>query len=155
MSTSYRPLVDLNYKDLKKKCTDIEFVKHENSSNKWGEILHKDGNWLHFYEFKNKVCGFTRYGGNYVDSIINHIEQVMSVPIYDEYFILTPRLRGSGRSTGTVDGILDTTFVLNDFIDKTVSKGEPAASSTNIVGKDAPTSASEPCGELIKGFTLP
>ena len=85
MSTSYRPLVDLNYKDLKKKCTDIEFVKHENSINKWGEILHKDGNWLHFHEFKNKVCGFTRYGMNDVDFIIRHMEQVMNVPIYDEY----------------------------------------------------------------------
>tara|TARA_R100001509_G_C4673049_1_gene150812 strand:+ start:136 stop:480 length:345 start_codon:yes stop_codon:yes gene_type:complete len=85
MSTNYEPLKDLSYKKMKKLCTDIEFVKNENSSNKWGEIIHKDGNWLHFYEVNNKVCGFTRYGRNDVEDMIAHIQFKMGVPIYDEY----------------------------------------------------------------------
>tara|TARA_R110002153_G_scaffold26953_5_gene83904 strand:- start:4913 stop:5257 length:345 start_codon:yes stop_codon:yes gene_type:complete len=85
MSTNYEPLKDLSYKKMKKVCTNIEFVKDENSSNKWGEIIRKDGNWLHFYEVNNKVCGFTRYGQNDVEDIISHIQFKMGVPIYNEY----------------------------------------------------------------------
>ena len=85
MSTNYEPLKDISYKKMKKLCTDIEFVKNEYSSNKRGEIIHKDGNWLHFYEVNNKVCGFTRYGQNHVEDIISHIQFKMGVPIYDEY----------------------------------------------------------------------
>lgn len=85
MSTYYRPLKDLSYKDMKKKCTDIEFVKNENASNKWGEIIHSDGNWLHFYEFDDKVVSFARYGQNYVEGMIEHIAFTMLTPIFDEY----------------------------------------------------------------------
>ena len=85
MSTSYEPLTNLCYKKMKRVCTDIEFVKDENSSNKWGEIIRKDGNWLHFYEDGHNVCGFKRYGSNNVEEIISHIQFKMGVPIYDEY----------------------------------------------------------------------
>ena len=70
---------------MKRVCTDIEFVKDENSSNKWGEIIRKDGNWLHFYEDGHNVCGFKRYGSNNVEEIISHIQFKMGVPIYNEY----------------------------------------------------------------------
>ena len=60
-------------------------MKNEHSCNKWGEIIHKDGNWLHFYEVNNKVCGFTRFGLNDVEDMIAHIQFKMGVPIYDEY----------------------------------------------------------------------
>ena len=85
MSTNYEPLKELSYKKMKKVCTDIEFVKNENSCNKWGEIIRKDGNWLHFYENNNKVYNFTRYGQNDVEDIIAHIQFKMGVPIYNEY----------------------------------------------------------------------
>lgn len=85
MSTNYEPLKDLSYKKMKRVCTDIEFVKSEHSQNKWGEIIHKEGNWLHFYEVNNKVCCFTRYGQNDVEDMIAHIQFKMGVPIYDEY----------------------------------------------------------------------
>ena len=85
MSTNYEPRRSLSYKNMKAKCTDIEFVKSEHSSNKWGEVIHKDGNWLHFYEVNNKICSFTRYGGNHVEDIIAHIQFKMGVPIYNEY----------------------------------------------------------------------
>ena len=85
MSTNYEPLRNLCYKKMKRVCTDIEFVKNENSCNKWGEIIHKDGNWLHFYEVNNKVYNFTRYGQNNVEDIIAHIQFKMDVPIYDDY----------------------------------------------------------------------
>ena len=78
----------------------------------------------------------------------------VEMPIYDEYFIVTPRLRSTGGTVGTIGGILDATVVLNDFIIDAVSKGEPSVSTTNVVGKDKPTSASEPCGDLIKGFII-
>ena len=85
MSTNYEPLKDLSYKKMKKVCTNIEFVKDENSSNKWGEIIRKDGNWLHFYEDGHNVCGFKRYGQNDVEDIISHIQFKMGVPIYSEH----------------------------------------------------------------------
>ena len=89
MSTNYEPLRYLCYKKMKKVCTDIEFVKSENSSNKWGEIIRKKGSengyWLHFYEVNGNVCGFTRYGFNNVEEIIAHIQSKMGVPIYNEY----------------------------------------------------------------------
>ena len=85
MSTNYEPLKDLSYKKMKRVCTDIEFVKNENSSNKWGEVIRQNDNWLHFYETDNKVCSFARYGANDVESIIGHIQFRMGVPIYDEY----------------------------------------------------------------------
>ena len=85
MSTNYEPLKELSYKKMKKVCTDIEFVKNENSSNKWGEVIRQNDNWLHFYETDNKVCSFARYGANDVESIIGHIQFRMGVPIYDEY----------------------------------------------------------------------
>ena len=85
MSTYYEPKIKLSYKKMKKVCTDIEFVKSEHSSNKWGEIIHKDGNWLHFYEVNNKVYNFTRYGQNNVEDIIAHIQFKMGVPIYSEH----------------------------------------------------------------------
>ena len=85
MSTNYEPLKDLSYKKMKRVCTDIEFVKSEHSSNKWGEIIRQDGNWLHFYETDNKVCSFTRWGANDVEDIIEHIQFKMGVPIYNEY----------------------------------------------------------------------
>ena len=89
MSTNYEPLKELSYKKMKRVCTDIEFVKNENSSNKWGEIIRKKGSengyWLHFYEVNNNVCGFTRYGSNNVEEIIAHIQFKMGVPIYSEH----------------------------------------------------------------------
>ena len=85
MSTDYIPMKDLSYKQMKSKCKDIEFVKSEHSSNKWGEVIHKNGNWLHFYEVNNKVCSFTRFGQNDVEEIISHIQFKMGVPIYNEY----------------------------------------------------------------------
>ena len=85
MSTYYEPKRKLSYKKMKKVCTDIEFVKSEHSSNKWGEVIRQNDNWLHFYEVNNKVCSFARYGQNDVESIIGHIQFRMGVPIYDEY----------------------------------------------------------------------
>jgi len=89
MSTDYEPLRNLSYEQMKTKCTDIEFVKNENSSNKWGEIIRKkgseDGYWLHFYEDGYNVCGFKRYGSNNVEEIISHIQFKMGVPIYSEH----------------------------------------------------------------------
>ena len=87
MSTNYEPLKDLSYKKMKKVCKDIEFVKSEYSSNKWGEVIihNESGDCLHFYEVNNKVCSFTRYGGNHVEDMIAHIQFKMGVPIYNEY----------------------------------------------------------------------
>tara|TARA_Y100000592_G_C5206477_1_gene192981 strand:+ start:143 stop:493 length:351 start_codon:yes stop_codon:yes gene_type:complete len=87
MSTDYVPMKDLSYKQMKSKCTDIEFVKSEHSQNKWGEVIiqKESRDCLHFYDYKNKVCGFTRFGINQVQDMIAHIQFKMGVPIYDEY----------------------------------------------------------------------
>ena len=87
MSTNYEPRRSLSYKNMKAKCTDIEFVKSEYSSNKWGEVIihNESGDCLHFYEVNNKICSFTRYGLNHVEDIIAHIQFKMGVPIYNEY----------------------------------------------------------------------
>ena len=87
MSTNYEPLKDLSYKKMKRVCTDIEFVKSEHSQNKWGEVIihNESGNCLHFYDYKDKVCGFTRFGLNQVEDMISHIQFKMGVPIYNEY----------------------------------------------------------------------
>jgi Zn-finger domain-containing protein len=87
MSTDYIPMKDLSYKQMKSKCKDIEFVKSEHSQNKWGEVIiqNESRNCLHFYDYKGKVCSFTRYGSNNVEEIIAHIQFKMGVPIYNEY----------------------------------------------------------------------
>ena len=86
MSTIYQPLKDLSYKKVKKLCPEIEFVKQPaHSSNRWGEIMRIDLDYLHFHDYKNKITAFTRYGRNNVEKIINLIQFRLATPIYDEY----------------------------------------------------------------------
>ena len=85
MSTNYKPLKDLSYKKVKKLCSEIAFVKTSSASNKWGEVMQLGEDYMRFYEYDNKITGFTRYGQNNVEKIINLIQFRLATPIYDEY----------------------------------------------------------------------
>ena len=85
MSTEFRPMRYLTYQEIKNKCPNIEFVKNEHASNMWGESLVMNGNYLHFYDDTKFIIGFTRYGRNNVEDIINEIQFNTGVLIFDEH----------------------------------------------------------------------
>ena len=85
MRTNYKPLKDLSYKKVKKLCPEIGFVKTSSASNKWGEVMQLGEDYMHFYEYDNKITEFTRYGENRVGDMISLIQFRLATPIYDEY----------------------------------------------------------------------
>jgi len=85
MSTDYMPVDVLSYEEVKKLCPEIKFVKTKHAHNKWGEIMQLEEDYMHFYDYENKITGFIRYGANQVTDMIDLIQFRLATPIYDEY----------------------------------------------------------------------
>ena len=85
MSTDYIPVDSISYKEVKKLCPEIKFVKTKHAENKWGEVMQLEEDCMHFTDYKNKITAFTRYGANQVTDMIDLIQFRLATPIYDEY----------------------------------------------------------------------
>ena len=86
MSTDFMPVDVLSYEKVKKLCPEIKFVKSEHGhTNKWGEVMQLEEDCMHFFDYNNKITGFTRYGANQVADMINLIQFRLATPIYDEH----------------------------------------------------------------------
>lgn len=88
----------------------------------------------------------------------------LQIPIYDEYFILSPKRASDARNAPTdgdtnmttilPESILDNSAALTDWVVSNIGVEVPAypdgTPATNLVGSSEPNAASYPCGDLLK-----
>lgn len=83
----------------------------------------------------------------------------LNISIYDEHFILKPSTitaRGQSQQSSQIDiiDIFDSDNIVSELVVSKITSSVdvgayPGATTTNVVGTDAPTSASHPCGEEV------